>query len=696
MQTFKKRIYAFSSLLLLVLGFNIFAYQYNRTRVGEQTATGQILQELSILQSQSEDIAQLITTPSVPYPSTEQESLVKQFTGHYTRLLKAIHERRFAGLTAPALLEEELRAIQPAYQAFIACTTPPGQHASPHGKQVDLIRKVRIAETDLQKRLQSITRTFYAIQNANQKLILQLNRSVNMSLFITLLALILLLVLPAIRLHMKHYQQLQRTLQEAKQSEALLRTVIDSSPDFIFILDKDQKYRMVNKALSESLNIPAAAFIGKDDLELGLPADMILGDPAKGIRGLWTDNREVMETGLPKHIPEEVLHLNGSRRIVSMTKTPIREGTTQPFCLLGFAHDITDRVQAQELVLGSEKKYRYLFEYNPLPMWIYDMATLQFLEVNQMAVQHYGYSYEEFLSMNICEIRPAHELPRLRKLVATCSAGYDEVRLRGTWEHKKKNGDRIYVSILSHNIVYNNRPAVLILANDVTQEKELQQALMEEKITRQKAIAKAALDVQEKERNEIGSELHDNVNQILTAAKLYIGFMMEETSTEHLGTTKDLISMAVEEIRRISRVFAPPCLKNTGFIFSIQSLLQNIEITTGIQTSIDHEDFQEDLVEDSLKLTIYRIIQEATTNIIKYAAARHIRIALLPIHDTISLKITDDGIGFDMTEPIKGTGITNMINRVEIYQGRMQICSAPGKGCVVTVEFALPGAAAPR
>lgn len=142
---------------------------------------------------------------------------------------------------------------------------------------------------------------------------------------------------------------------------------------------------------------------------------------------------------------------------------------------IGIGIDIRDRKKYEAGLIESEKKYRLLFENNPHPMWVYDAQTLQFLAVNQAAVIKYGYTREEFLSMTIKHIRPEEDVD---KLVKHINGHREIVQDSGIWRHKLKNGAVIDVEILSHGLIYENKPARLVLANDVTRriaaEKQIQ------------------------------------------------------------------------------------------------------------------------------------------------------------------------------------------------------------------------------
>ncbi|HKO45603.1 MAG TPA: PAS domain S-box protein [Pyrinomonadaceae bacterium] len=126
------------------------------------------------------------------------------------------------------------------------------------------------------------------------------------------------------------------------------------------------------------------------------------------------------------------------------------------------------RQQSEQSLRESEKRYRLLFDSNPLPMWVFDRETLRFLAVNKAATQCYGYSRNEFLSMTIKDIRPAEDVPGLLTALKNLSVELDDA---GVWRHRKKDGTVIDVEITTHAIIFDDRHAELVLANDVTERK---------------------------------------------------------------------------------------------------------------------------------------------------------------------------------------------------------------------------------
>jgi PAS domain S-box-containing protein len=144
-------------------------------------------------------------------------------------------------------------------------------------------------------------------------------------------------------------------------------------------------------------------------------------------------------------------------------------------CLLVAVNDITERNLAEKAIRASEGKYRLLFEENPHPMWVFDLNTLAFLEVNQAAISHYGYSREEFLTMTARDFRPSEDVPALESL----SAVPEGIGTAGVWRHVKKDGSIIHVEITAHNLGTKNPPTCLVLGIDVTERKRVESALRE-------------------------------------------------------------------------------------------------------------------------------------------------------------------------------------------------------------------------
>lgn len=140
--------------------------------------------------------------------------------------------------------------------------------------------------------------------------------------------------------------------------------------------------------------------------------------------------------------------------------------------------DITEKTKIQEEIINSEKKYKYLFEHNPASMYIFDFETFKIVDCNDEVLLNYGYTREEFLQLNITQIRPAEEVPFVLDFIQTEDQKGSKV-VKFTTRHKKKNGDLINVKINAHVLEYNGRKSVLVLIDDVTEKLKIQAEIIE-------------------------------------------------------------------------------------------------------------------------------------------------------------------------------------------------------------------------
>lgn len=148
------------------------------------------------------------------------------------------------------------------------------------------------------------------------------------------------------------------------------------------------------------------------------------------------------------------------------------------------ANESKGKKQSDSLLSASEKKYRELFHLSPIPMWLYDPETYRFLNVNDAAIRHYGYSLSEFLNLTVEDLRPEEEVTKQKnELNATSPDPYSNII-----RHKKKNGTLIHVSIQSNTIDFQGKEAILVLATDTTDRINYTKAI-EEQNTKLKEIA---------------------------------------------------------------------------------------------------------------------------------------------------------------------------------------------------------------
>jgi PAS domain S-box-containing protein len=226
---------------------------------------------------------------------------------------------------------------------------------------------------------------------------------------------------------------------------------------------------------------------------------------------------------------------------------------------------------------------------------------------------------------------------------------------------------------------------------DITDRIMMQKKLAYEKEQNQKAILKTAIESQETERNQIGSELHDNVNQLLAAANIHLSLIKkgnELDSFELINESKNLIKKAVDEIHKLTHNIDTSHLDDIGLAEAVKLIIAQINSLHIIKIKLN-QTVEGVIIPTPVALTAYRIIQEQLNNILTHAAATEVRIQLHAINDLLKLDIADNGKGADFSNIKRGMGLSNMQNRAKAYNGKVDFFTSPGNGFTVVVEIAI-------
>jgi two-component system, NarL family, sensor histidine kinase UhpB len=265
------------------------------------------------------------------------------------------------------------------------------------------------------------------------------------------------------------------------------------------------------------------------------------------------------------------------------------------------------------------------------------------------------------------------------------------------YRFKKKDGSYCYIYDRGF-IIYNNKIPTRLIGSmeDITEKVALQKKLEAEINLNQKQLPEAVVSAQEKERTEIGKELHDNVNQLLSASRLYIEAAKTDpvNGNSLLSQASEYIMSAIEEIRILSKVLNTPLIHELGLCESVDNLADDLMAVNTIHVMVNKKSFDEKGLHENFKLTLFRIIQEQITNILKHANAKEANIHLSRNEHTIILTISDNGIGFDTSKKRKGIGLSNINSRAALYNGKLVLSSEQGKGSILSVVFPVADALA--
>jgi signal transduction histidine kinase len=219
--------------------------------------------------------------------------------------------------------------------------------------------------------------------------------------------------------------------------------------------------------------------------------------------------------------------------------------------------------------------------------------------------------------------------------------------------------------------------------------RDYENAIVREREEHQRILVRATIESQEKERAQIGRDLHDNINQILAVTKAYVDAALneDERRDELLHRSLKNLDLAINEIRKMSKTLVPPVMKEDGLVDSVSELVESMREVNKftIQFLVEKENVG-DLNEEK-QLALYRIVQEQMNNIVKHADASNVSIELGGKNGYVSLMIHDDGKGFDPCARSKGVGLNNIMSRIEVFNGNLELISSEGSGCTLTIKM---------
>lgn len=462
-------------------------------------------------------------------------------------------------------------------------------------------------------------------------------------------------------------------------NEIDLKALIEYMPERIFYLDKKNHLLSFNSVSRKFFSL-----LGCYDPYEGM--DILSWLPEEK-RKHWL--KQFRRTTAGKVISfEDAFQAGGDTFYFCVTLYSLKTIRGKPMALGVMLDDITEERKAQQQLEETEEKYHRLFQQNPVVMYIVALDDLRILEVNEMATKIYGYNRGEFLKMTTLGLRKKEEHRKLLTFVHQIRT-QELAGSAGVWPHMCKNGKKLFMDITYYKITFQDKEALLVMANDVTQKVKLEKKLKKEKNLKEKEINEAVMATQEKERTEIGKELHDNVNQLLGLTKLYIDIARkdERHRDEMLKRSAENTMTAIDEIRRLSESLVSPPVLDIGLKKAIENLAENVMLLNPFRVRLNMDDFDENITDESFKLNLYRIIQEQLNNVIKHAEASYVDIFLTSDKKGIRVQFSDNGRGFDTSQNRRGIGITNIFSRVKLYNGEVDMISSPGQGCRLEIRF---------
>ena len=340
-----------------------------------------------------------------------------------------------------------------------------------------------------------------------------------------------------------------RDLTEKKLQELELElksAALAAAANAIIITNCEGEVTWANEAFSTLTGYDLSETIGRN------PKDLIKsGQHSKEFyQGMW----ESIKAG--KVWNGEVVNRrkDGSLYHESMTITPMRNAEGEIKHFIAIKQDISERIAAEERLRESEERYRMLFDDNPLPMWLYDCETLQFIAVNDTAVRNYGFTREEFLDLKITRIHSEEDSERFQAML---QENRQSSPSENEWRHQRKDGTVFPVSVNARPLEFQGRSARLVIAEDISEKKELQDKFL--RAQRLESLGMLASGIAHDLNNVLAPVLFTAPllrNSVPTERDQKILNMLEKSAERGTGLVRQILSFAhgASEARRITQV----------------------------------------------------------------------------------------------------------------------------------------------
>lgn len=489
-----------------------------------------------------------------------------------------------------------------------------------------------------------------------------------------------------------------------RESEQRYRSIVEGQIDVICLYYPDTTVAYVNDSYCQYFGVRREDIIGK--------SFMRLTDPNEAPR-ILARLAEVLRDPSPKIEEYYMTSPQGVPRWVSWVDHGITDEDGKVVMVQAIGRDITHmKIIEQQLALERER-YELLFNENPLPLWVYDLETLTYIAVNDAAVRLYGYTRDEFLKMTVMDIRPREDVPRLYEFIRKEKPV--EHSSLGLWRHQRKNGEVFDVEVTGRDITFNNRPARLVMAVDVTERRALEaERLYAKSLEIELQKEREVTMLKERFTSMVTHEFRTPLSVIISTVDILKHYLTQLTK-ENLARKLDIItseaqrmSTLLDDVLTLSRATAGK-LRVTPEVINlvevVHGLVENLRLTDRDQHVFEVVADSDEASVVSDRRLLEQILINLLTNAVKYSpTGTTIKAEVRPADDRVTLKVIDEGRGIpapdqprvfeafhraDNATGVEGTGLGLAIVKesVTLLGGDVRFQSSIGKGTTFIVDL---------
>lgn len=473
----------------------------------------------------------------------------------------------------------------------------------------------------------------------------------------------------------EHEQQQLATQQKLEESEERYRLIVQTASEGMILLDEKFCVRFANSNFSKMLGLNEQNLVGL------CITDLLKQEDVERFHQQLLTSADGENMGADYYFSTE----NGGHLWAQISVTALKKNG-QYNGALAMITDVTSRKKAEDAMKNALERYDIVTRATKDTIWDWNIAE-DTITYNQGIENVFGYvrsALDPAFSWKKVKVHRSSAASVQRAFEDAFTAGAKSLQVQ--YRFLCANGQYKNVSDKAF-IQYDNsgKPLRVIgTMQDITKESELEMR-----------IQKAVIGVQEQERQQIGMELHDNVNQLLAASLLFIGLVKDGLKKNNDPTAlfisiEKYIREAIDEVRQLSHRLAPVSFKDLTIQSVFNNLLETMNAEKLFNVTLSVDAHISGTLPVDVKMNLYRIAQEQLNNIIKHAHATEVRMCLQKEDGMLRFSIRDNGRGFDPRQSSKGIGLENIRRRTQIFAGNFNLVTAPGKGCEVVVEIPNP------
>jgi PAS domain S-box-containing protein len=459
---------------------------------------------------------------------------------------------------------------------------------------------------------------------------------------------------------------------ERDTNQQLLSVFFEHSPSACFQKSASGHYQLLNRRCADLFRMDPVLSLGQSDADLFAPS---------AAQRFLQGDLEVLSTGRPV-ITEQVIEQPDGPHFFLLHKFPIRGRRGQMVSVAGIYTDVTELKSAQENLRGSELRYRELVDLCPDAVLI--DAHDRIILANQAAARLFNVAGpEQLIDKSIYELFRSdyHSLVRRRSNELQRHGGMAPLveKIIVCADDTEK-----HVEVTKALCQFKGGEAIQMILRDLSERRRLEGALLE-------AI--------ESEQRRFGNDLHDDLGQALTAAALMLLALQQSlelkgiAEARELGPIRDSLVDALESLRALARGFAPDLIGG-GLVAALEDLARNCTRRFRLIFEYSGNPRGLELLAPATLAHLYRIAQEATTNIAHHAQATHAYLRLTRENAEIVLSISDNGHGLaaSATASVRGMGLRSMQYRAQLIGGSLEIRAGQKGGTLIECRCPLPEA----